>query len=195
MLRCASPRFSSLNGLKSPRFTRHFHRVTTNFVDYDPSGNLDPKKVSIIVGDPGETYVLIDPGVGTAIRAALSRVDFLRLMVLEIDANLHSSTIRSILDLVGDLGIKPPGLSSYPRLYVPSQMPRQTESNSSPATLFLSGKMHEIVLDGTPDGKDHDQPTDVSRILKHHIYLAKFAENAKASVQSLEPILRQLKDM
>lgn len=40
---------------------------------------------------------------------------------------------------------------SYPRLYVPRQIPRQTEVDISSATLFLSGKMREIVLDGTPD--------------------------------------------
>lgn len=44
------------------------------------------------------------------------------------------------------------GLSTYPRLYILSQIPRQIESNTSPATLFLGGKMHEIVLDRTPDG-------------------------------------------
>lgn len=41
---------------------------------------------------------------------------------------------------------------SYPRLYVPAQFPRQSESNTSPATIFLSGKMYEIVIDGTEDG-------------------------------------------
>lgn len=41
---------------------------------------------------------------------------------------------------------------SYPRLYVPTQFPRQSESNTSPATIFLSGKMYEIVIDGTEDG-------------------------------------------
>jgi hypothetical protein len=44
------------------------------------------------------------------------------------------------------------GSTSYPRLYVPSQIPRQTELNTSPATLFMGGKMHHLVLDGTPDG-------------------------------------------
>lgn len=45
------------------------------------------------------------------------------------------------------------GSSSYPRLYVPRQIPRQSDLGTSPVTLFLGGKMHEIVLDGTPDGK------------------------------------------
>ncbi|OJD13780.1 hypothetical protein AJ78_05788 [Emergomyces pasteurianus Ep9510] len=67
------------------------------------------------------------------------------------------------------------GSSSYPRLYVPSQIARQTELNTSPATLFLSGKMHEIVLDGTFD--------------------ANFAENASATGRSLEHVIHQLKDM
>ena len=70
MFRCASLPFPSLHGLKSARFTRYFHRVTTDFIDYDPSGKVASRKVSIIVGNPGETFVLIDPGVGTAIRAA-----------------------------------------------------------------------------------------------------------------------------
>lgn len=33
-------------------------------------GTLVTRKVPIIVGDPGETYVLIEPGVGSALRAA-----------------------------------------------------------------------------------------------------------------------------
>ena len=43
---------------------------------------------------------------------------------------------------------------SYPRLYVPTQFPRQSESNTSPATMFLGGKMYEIVIDGTEGGID-----------------------------------------
>ncbi|KAJ5849880.1 hypothetical protein N7455_009736, partial [Penicillium solitum] len=67
------------------------------------------------------------------------------------------------------------GPTSYPRLYVPGQIPRQTELNISPATLFMGGKMHELVLDGTPD--------------------AIFAENANATGRNLENLLDQLKDI
>ncbi|KAJ5842169.1 hypothetical protein N7534_011999 [Penicillium rubens] len=67
------------------------------------------------------------------------------------------------------------GSTSYPRLYVPSQIPRQTELNTSPATLFIGGKMHHLVLDGTPD--------------------AIFAENANATGRNLASVLDQLKDM
>ncbi|KAJ5724391.1 hypothetical protein N7493_006119 [Penicillium malachiteum] len=167
MFRCASPRFPFLNGLKSPRFMRYFHRVTAKFIDYDSSRNLVPKKVPIIVGNPGETYVLIDPGVGTAIRA-VSLSNF-------ASPSADGAGDRCQLTFFHDSQHFGFGSSSYPRLYIRSQMPRQTDSNARSATLFLSGKMHEIVLDGTPD--------------------AKFAENASASVQNLETTLRKLKDM
>lgn len=87
------------------------------------------------------------------------------------------------------------GPSSYPRLYAPSQIPRQTESNTSPATLFLSGKMYEIVLDGTDDGIIQSPILLLLRILIHNIYLANFAENASATGQNLASVLHQLKNM
>jgi len=87
------------------------------------------------------------------------------------------------------------GSSSYPRLYVPSQMPQQTESNTSPATLLLNGKMHEIVLDGTPDGTIQSPILPILRILIHNVYLAIFAEHASATVRDMGDVLEQLKDM
>ncbi|CAG8195927.1 unnamed protein product [Penicillium nalgiovense] len=76
------------------------------------------------------------------------------------------------------------GSTSYPRLYAPSQIPRQTELNSSPATLLMGGKMHHLVLDGTPDG-NQSQIFPVLRVLIHNAYLAIFAENANATGRNL----------
>lgn len=88
-----------------------------------------------------------------------------------------------------------PESSSYPRLYVPSQIPRQTESNTSPATLFLNGKMHEIVLDGTLDGITQLPIRPVVRMLILDTYSANFAEKANATGRNLASVLHQLKDM
>ena len=41
---------------------------------------------------------------------------------------------------------------SFPRLKILRDLPRQSTDNKSPATLWLDGKMHEITLNGTPDG-------------------------------------------
>lgn len=74
-------------------------------------------------------------------------------------------------------------------------MPRQAESNTSPATLLLSGKMHEIVLDGTVDGITHLPIRPAARRLIYDMHLANSAEKANATGQNLASVLHQLKDM
>jgi hypothetical protein len=69
MFRSAFRPFSSLRCTRSARTARYFHRVTTDFITHD-RGNLVTRKVPIIIGNPGETYVLIEQGVGSALRAA-----------------------------------------------------------------------------------------------------------------------------
>lgn len=70
MFRCAFRRFSPFPRTSIASTARCFHRVTTDFIVHDARGTLVTRKVPIIVGDPGETYVLIEPGVGRALRAA-----------------------------------------------------------------------------------------------------------------------------
>lgn len=85
------------------------------------------------------------------------------------------------------------GSSSYPRLYIPNQIPRQTESNTSPATLLLDGKSHEIVLDGTPDGTSYI--SFPSNTLICNADLAIFAEHASASIRDLKSVLDELEHL
>lgn len=183
---------------------RYFHRVTTDFVAHDVRGNLVTRKVSVIVGDPGETYVLIEPGVSSALRAAspfasasAARAED-RCKLTFFHDSQHFGHGKSSVPWVCLAGLTVCSIaesSCYPRLYVPCQIPRQTESNTSPATLFLSGKMHELVLDGTLDGTTQSQIRPVARMLIHDIYLANFAEKANATGQNLASVLHQLKDM
>lgn len=53
-------------------WTRHFHEITTDFITQDTTGNLASKKVSVIIGNPGQAYVLISPSVGEDFRNASS---------------------------------------------------------------------------------------------------------------------------
>lgn len=174
MFRGAFWPLSSLHSTRSLRTARYFHQVTTYFVTHDARGNLVTRKVPIIIGNPGETYVLIETGIGSALRAA-SPLHFLPRLVLKIDANLHFFMIHNTLGLVScqrEVYIADAnsllGTSSYSRLYIPSQLPRQTESNESPATLLLDGVMHEIVLDGTFDGT-YNPATNTSRLTHAHL--------------------------
>lgn len=70
MFRSISRPFLSFHITNSTRAARYFHRVTTDFITLEVNGNLIIKKVPVIIGNPGETYVLIDPEVGNALRAA-----------------------------------------------------------------------------------------------------------------------------
>ncbi|CAG8217649.1 unnamed protein product [Penicillium salamii] len=206
MFRSSFPPFSSLRSTRSARTARYFHRVATDFVTHDAGGNLVTRKVPVIIGNPGETYVLIEQGVGSALRAAspftlasaASAEDRCKLTFFHDSQHFgfgKLSLCESFMQPMLTICFSLLGSSSYPRLYVPSQIPRQTELNTSPATLFLGGKMHEIVLDGTLDGTIQSQILFLSRILIHNAYVANFAENASASGRNLESVLRQLKDM
>ncbi|KAJ5715408.1 uncharacterized protein N7483_012589 [Penicillium malachiteum] len=170
MFRSTSRSFVSFYRTRSTPIARYFHRVTTDFVTHDTRGNLITKKVPVIIGNPGEAYLLIDTGVGSELRAASPD---------ESVSPTSGAYERCKLTFFHDSLYFAFGSLSYPGLYVPNQIPRQKESNTSPATLFLSGflsgKMHEIVLDGTPD--------------------AEFAEMARATGQDLAGPLEQLKDM
>ncbi|KAJ5497767.1 hypothetical protein N7453_006818 [Penicillium expansum] len=183
MFRSAFRPFSSLQGTRSPRTARCFHKVTTDFVTHDARGNLVTRKVPIIIGDPEETYVLIEKGVGSALCAASPSTL----------ASTASAEDRCKLTFFHDSLHFGFGSSSYPRLYIPNQIPRQAESNTSPATLFMGGKMHHLVLDGTPDVTNTSIP--VLRVLIYNAYLAIFAEHANETGRNLESVLDQLKDM
>ena len=50
--------------------TRHFHPVTTDFIAYNERGHLITQRMPIVIDNPGESYVLIDRGVGNALGAA-----------------------------------------------------------------------------------------------------------------------------
>lgn len=150
----------SLCSTRRASAARYFRRMTADLINRDASGQLVVDKVPVIVGNPGEAYVLTDPKVGNALHAASPLMsaagsvgDRCQLTYFHDSQHfgfgkisLRCSTVRA-----NSLFLMP-GSSPYPRLHVPIQIARRTESDTSPATLFLDGKMHELVLDGTPDG-------------------------------------------
>ncbi|RAK83819.1 hypothetical protein BO79DRAFT_276597 [Aspergillus costaricaensis CBS 115574] len=146
---------------------RYLHQVTADFQNYDSKGNLVTKRVPVIAGDPGETYLLVYPEVGSAFRAAAKK-EHISAPVADVIPTCKLMFFHESQHF----GFESP---SYPRLYAPTYISRQTESSISPATLFLDGKMHEFVLDGTAD--------------------AQFAYHASASAQNLKHVLEQLKDV
>jgi hypothetical protein len=158
-----------------------------------------------IGGFPGEAYVLIDPEVGVALCAAsplastsaASADDKCQLTFFHESKHFgfgESKSMRGAKLVLTSL-LSMLGTSSYPRLYIPSQLTGPTKSETSPATLFLSGVMHEIVLDGTYDGAiDFTSPSRLV-VADPYVCMAKFAELSIATGKNLGPVFFQLKNM
>lgn len=69
MFRFTAYSFVPLSRTRKLTAVRYLHRATGDFVNYDPKGSLSSTKVRILLGDPGETFVLIYPEIGHALHA------------------------------------------------------------------------------------------------------------------------------
>lgn len=79
--------------------------------------------------------------------------------------------------------------ASYLRLKIPQNLPCQSNSNTSPAALYLFGATYTIVLDGTPDGKLCRHTTLFCGLP----FAAWFAIQSRETLRGLKPY--RLKDM
>ncbi|DAA73865.1 TPA_exp: Uncharacterized protein A8136_3851 [Trichophyton benhamiae CBS 112371] len=151
---------------------RHFHQVTGDFTDYDAKGVPTTAKVPIIVGEPGQTYVLVPTDIGRAFHTASLALNEPTTGTTSSGATDETCKATFFHDSQ-HFGVG--GSSKYPQLRIPMNLPRQTDSNTSSATIYLNGKMHNMVLDGTAD--------------------AGFARMANDTARTLHDDLEKLKDM
>ncbi|KAF2788604.1 hypothetical protein K505DRAFT_314615 [Melanomma pulvis-pyrius CBS 109.77] len=158
-------------GIRRPCFAvaaRTFYHATAEFTKLGSGGTLVTEEVSIRVGDPEEAYICVPTEVGYALQASGPLTNSSSALSKRLDRfalTYFHDTRHFALDLS-------PGC---PRLVIPQQLPRQSTANTSPATLYLYGLMHQIALDGTPD--------------------AEFAEIASTILPDLGVVLDRLKDM
>lgn len=48
---------------------RQFHEVTADFLNYHHTrGNLITEKIPIVIGDPGQSYIMVYPKVGNDVQ-------------------------------------------------------------------------------------------------------------------------------
>ncbi|KAF3901318.1 Fido domain-containing protein [Trichophyton interdigitale] len=145
--------------------------VTGDFTNYDVKGVPTTAKVPIIVGEPGQTYVLVPTDIGRAFHTASLE---LNEPTTGLSTGATDETCKATFFHDSQhFGVGGP--SKYPQLRIPTSLPPQTDSNTSPATIYLNGKMHNMVLDGTAD--------------------AGFAQMANDTVRTLRDDLERLKDM
>ncbi|OIW27366.1 hypothetical protein CONLIGDRAFT_682423 [Coniochaeta ligniaria NRRL 30616] len=137
--------FKAYTSVPNAQWRRAYHRVKARFTTIDPKGSSVSYDTEIRVGEPHEAYVYIEPEIGNAIQSLVMRQMGIAVATqapekLPLRFN-HTSRHFAYETL------------PLPRLDIPQDLPRQTLSDVSPATLWLSGNWHAITLDGTPDGE------------------------------------------
>ncbi|PNY23786.1 uncharacterized protein TCAP_06274 [Tolypocladium capitatum] len=129
--------------LKVPfRTQRAFHSAKADFITIGTNGTLLTRQPDIFIGDPHEAYIIIDINVGLTFRSAIAKQAGLSLTAdpNKVPLAFHHDSRHFAHQSI-----------PYPRIIIERDLPRQSVSNMSPATLWLWGATHCITLDGTPD--------------------------------------------
>ena len=163
----ATPRFGHI---KCSR--RSFHHDTAILVNLGANGQLVTTRHPITIGEPHEAYVMIPIEVGRVFQAVAASPGFdvrdseiKRPLYFFHETKHFAHGIRDYAlyeEVAANVPCSTESNSSFPRLEIPRDLPRQSSDNKSRATLWLDGQMHEITLNGTPDGSFF--PTNASRL-------------------------------
>ncbi|PQK11502.1 hypothetical protein BB8028_0003g01270 [Beauveria bassiana] len=146
--------------------TRTFHSAKADFITLNSRGSLTSKQIDIFIGDPGQAFVIFERDVGFAMKSSITQ---------QVGKSLASDLEKVPLTFFHKSKYFAHDATPYPRIAIETDLPRQNDSNTSPATLWLWGASHSITLDGT---KDH-----------------KFEESARESHSRLKGAADLLRDM
>ncbi|KAI1194712.1 hypothetical protein F5X97DRAFT_266756 [Nemania serpens] len=121
---------------------RSFHGAKARITTLDQRGLPISYETEIRVGEPHQAYIYVDPEVGNAIKSSIiqqirkGQTQNPDKLSLDFDHKSNDFAYKNLL---------------FPRVNISQDLPRQTGSNISPATLWVSGNWHAITLNGTPD--------------------------------------------
>lgn len=122
-------------------WARPYHSAVARFTTIDPRGMPISCDTGIMIGEPDENFIYIEPEVGKAIRSAIvhqlgsGALNHSETLPLQFNHNSKHFAYKSL---------------PFPRIDIRQNL-GQPESKISSATLWLSGNWHAITLDGTPD--------------------------------------------
>ncbi|KAF4473190.1 hypothetical protein FAGAP_13385 [Fusarium agapanthi] len=123
-------------------WSRAYHSAVARFTTLDLRGMPVSCDTGIMIGEPDETFIYIEPEVGNAIRSTIvhqlgsGALNHPETLSLQFNHKSKHFAYRSL---------------PFPRIDIGQNL-GQRESKISSATLWLSGNWHAITLDGTPDG-------------------------------------------
>ncbi|KAF5570404.1 DOC family protein [Fusarium phyllophilum] len=122
---------------------RLYHNAVAKFTTIDLNGIPFSYDTGIMIGEPGENYIYIEPDIGQAIRRAL-------VSQIKFGSATHHDTLplqfnhRSLCFTHQSF--------SLPRIELQQNLGDSKQDVSS-ATLWLTGNWNAITLDGTPDAQ------------------------------------------
>ena len=147
------------------RQCRYNHAMSAEFISIRQNGIPSAQDVQIFMGEASDAYVMIPKDVGNAFLRAASAADASSIratperlsLIFYHDSRTFSPSERSILPVHHQIAVEAnrnPYLAStpLPRLVLPQNLPRQTASGESSATLHVFPVSNMITLDGTEDG-------------------------------------------
>ncbi|CZR37397.1 uncharacterized protein FPRO_02343 [Fusarium proliferatum ET1] len=118
------------------------------------------QRIDIKIGNAGESYIYIDPRVGHEIRSAIVRSTAPNLLhdyePIHFNLITNPSTFH-IVSIVKNL--------LFLRVGIPQNL-GHSSNGVSPATLWLSGHMYPITLNGSPDEAFERMSTETGAKLK-----------------------------
>ncbi|KAI0859174.1 hypothetical protein F4860DRAFT_483330 [Xylaria cubensis] len=142
-------------GLNS--WCRRFHPAKAQVTTLDRKGLPVSYETEIRIGEPHEAYIYVEPEVANSIKSSIMQQGGISLTQnlekLSLDFN-HKSNYFAYKNLPS------------PRIDIPQDLPRQTGTNTSPATLWFSGNWRAITLDGSFDESFERAARDSARELK-----------------------------
>ncbi|KAL2367678.1 hypothetical protein BDBG_07062 [Blastomyces gilchristii SLH14081] len=131
---------------------RSLHTKLAEFITLDYKGSLVTQNVNVDLGHAHEAFTMLPKETGYAFRAGIH--------------SLARDSDQCPLTFYHDSRYFAHESLPYPRLVIPQDLPRQSDANTSPATLHTFGATHTITLDGTFDAKFTNQLRDSLRDLK-----------------------------
>ncbi|KAF5716029.1 hypothetical protein FMUND_6541 [Fusarium mundagurra] len=120
---------------------RLYHNAVAKFTTIDSNGVPVSYDTGIMIGEPGENYIYIEPDIGKAIRRAV-------FSQTGSSSEAHSKTLPLQFNH-RSLCFTPQTLP-LPRIELQQNLGDSKQDVSS-ATLWLTGNWNAITLDGTPD--------------------------------------------
>ncbi|OAX82949.1 hypothetical protein ACJ72_02700 [Emergomyces africanus] len=140
---------------------RFFHTKQAEFITLDYKGSLVTQNVNVDLGHAHEAFTMLPKEIGYAFRAGIHS----NSRSLSVDSLARDSD-QCPLTFYHDSRYFAHESLPYPRLVIPQDLPRQSDANTSPATLHTFGATHTITLDGTFDAKFTNHLRDSLRDLK-----------------------------